>query len=217
MSRKIRVLLAEDGALFIAGLEHLLNHEDDIECIASTNRGEEAIKLATELQPDIILLGVYIQGIDGIEVTRKIKSQFPDIGIIILTRAPSSYVFEAIKAGAGAFLARDSEYTELVQAIRSVHLKDGVFSGQSLNSIRQRFIKGEDKYLHDQLTEREMDILLHVGQLRSSKEIASRLNISERTISMYLNRIFEKLEVRSRLGAVVKALSLGLIKIEDIG
>ncbi len=214
---KIRTILAEDNPLFCEGIYSLLNQEDDIECVAWTCNGDELIHLTSHLRPDIVLLDIFISHTNGMEATKLIKSQFPEIHIIMITKASAGCLFEAIKSGADAFIPKSANFKALTQAIRSVYLNEAVFDYKSLESIRARLEGNNNSLPNDELSEREREIVRHIGYGIPTKHIAAHLSLAERTVNMHLDRIYQKLGVNTRVQAVLKGLRYGWFTLEDLG
>ena len=212
----MKILIAEDGILFREGLKCMLDRESDVTHVSETGDGKEAIDIIAKLHPDIVLVGIYVSSLDGIRVTKEIKSSYPEIGVIILTRAEDSNVIEAIKAGADAFLPKDVRYAELLAAIKSVHQNHSVFSIRSLDQIRKMLQNPSKHKQSNILNERETEVLRLVACGLSNKEIAFRMSLSGRTVSMCLTTIYSKLEVDSRVKAVLLGMQKGWLSIAEL-
>lgn len=212
----IRVLLADDHALFRQGVRRLLEAAEDIEVVGEAETGEGTVRLVEELAPDIVLLDVAMPNLSGIDAARLIKTSSPRTGVIMLTvHADEEYLFEAIKAGAMGYLLKDATPEELVRAIRVVHGGEGLLAPTMAAKVMREFARTrETKDLAgvlNPLTNREGEILQHVAAGLANKEIAHRLSISERTVKNHLSNIMEKLHVNSRTQAAVFALRSGLV------
>jgi DNA-binding NarL/FixJ family response regulator len=214
---KITVLLVDDHALFREGLRFLLEDEDDdIDVIGEAEDGLEAVRLATKLKPNVILMDINMPVLDGVEATRLILKDHQDIGIIILTMYPQDeYVVEALKAGAKAYLLKDTRSKELLSVIKAVHGGQAVIDAQMttrvLNEFRQMASQGEKPPKLQPLSDREQRILTLVAEGASNKDIAVDLNLSERTVKNYLSIIFQKLQVNNRTEAAIRAMQNGLV------
>lgn len=217
MSRsRIRVLIADDHALFRQGVRRLLEAVDDIEVVGESGTGDETVRLVDELAPDIALLDVTMPQLSGVDAARMIKTSSPRTGVIMLTvHADEEFLFEAIKAGAMGYLLKGCTSDELVHAIRVVFQGEGLLPPTIAAKVMQEFARTrETKDLEPvltQLTPREIEILQHVAAGRANKEIAQRLAISDRTVKNHLSNIMEKLHVNSRTQAAVYALRAGLV------
>lgn len=214
----IRILLADDHALFREGIRSLLEDQDDIEIVGEAEDGLQATQLVEQLNPSVVLMDINMPVIDGVEATRTILRNNDSVGIVILTMYPQDeYVFEALKAGAKAYLLKDTRSKKLLQVIRTVHsgqaVIDADMTARLLNEFRRLATEQESKPPKIQtLSEQERTILTLVANGASNKEIAAKLNLSERTIKNYLSIIFQKLQVNNRTEAAIKAVKDGLVK-----
>ena len=214
---KIKVLLVDDHALFREGLRFLLEDEDeDVEVVGEAEDGLEAVRLAAKLKPSVILMDINMPVLDGVEATRLILKDQDNIGIIILTMYPQDeYVVEALKAGAKAYLLKDTRSKELLSVIKAVHTGQVVIDAQMttrvLNEFRQMASQAEEPPALQPLSEREQRILTLVAEGASNKDIAVDLNLSERTVKNYLSIIFQKLQVNNRTEAAIRAMQNGLV------
>jgi len=214
---KVRVLLADDHSLFREGIRSLLEDQDDIEIVGEAEDGLEAVRLAAKLKPTVILMDINMPVVDGVEATRTILKDDEAIGIIILTMYPQdAYVFEALKAGAKAYLLKDTRSKRLLEVIRTVHRGQAVIDTEMttrlLNEFRRLADKEENIPKLQPLTDQERRILTLVAGGASNKDIAADLNLSERTIKNYLSVIFQKLQVNNRTEAAIRAVRDGLVE-----
>jgi len=212
----IRVLIADDHALFRQGVLRLLDTASDIQVVGEAASGTEALRLVEDLAPDIVLLDVSMPGPSGVEVARVVKTTSPRTRVIIVTVFTNEeFLFEAIKAGAMGYLLKDSSPEELIRAVRVVAQGEGLIAPAMAGKIFKEFARAADTReaapLVTPLTQREVEILQHVAAGLANKEIASRLGISERTVKNHLSNIMEKLQVNSRTQAAVYALKSGLV------
>jgi len=215
----IRVLLADDQALVRAGFRALLDAQDGIEVVGEAGDGEQAVRLARETTPDVVLMDIRMPGTDGLAATRQIAAdgQLAGVRVVILTTFElDEYVFEAIRSGASGFLVKDTEPDELVQAVRVVADGEALLSP----SVTRRLI-GEFAALATQprdpvglheLTGREQEVLALVGNGLSNNEIAERLYVSPATAKTHVNRAMIKLRARDRAQLVVIAYESGLVR-----
>jgi two-component system, NarL family, response regulator LiaR len=214
---QVKVLLADDHSLFREGIRSLLEDQDDIEIVGEAEDGLEAVRLAAKLKPTVILMDINMPVVDGVEATRTILNNNEAVGIIILTMYPQDeYVFEALKAGAKAYLLKDTRSKRLLEVIRTVHRGQAVIDTEMttrlLNEFRRLADKEESSPKLQPLTEQERRILTLVAAGASNKDIAADLNLSERTIKNYLSVIFQKLQVNNRTEAAIRAVRDGLVE-----
>ncbi len=218
MSKKIRILIADDHAIVRKGIRALLSTEPDIEVIGEAGNGAEAVALAQKTPPDVILMDLVMPKVDGIEATRQISEQQPGARILVLTSfAADDKVFPAIKAGALGYLLKDSGPEALVQAIHQVYRGEPSLEPSIARKVLTELSAPPKKPLTaDPLTERELDILRLVAQGRSNKEIAEQLVIAEMTVRTHVSNILGKLHLASRTQAALYALREGLASLEDV-
>jgi DNA-binding NarL/FixJ family response regulator len=214
----IRVMLADDQALVRMGLRMLLDAEGDITVIGEASDGHDAIRLANQLHPDVILMDVRMPGLDGIAATRAIVGNDPDCRVIVLTTFDlDEYAFGGLRAGASGFLLKDARPSELLGAIRSVSTGDAVVSARVTRRMLELFgskLPSESAPTTEDpaeaLTPREREILLAIGQGLSNGEIASRFFLTESTVKTHVGRVLMKLGLRDRVHAVIFAYEHGL-------
>jgi DNA-binding NarL/FixJ family response regulator len=207
----IRILLAEDHKIVREGTRQLLEQAADFCVIGEASDGEEAARLTAVLRPDVVVLDVRMPKMSGIECTRAIKAQQPDVRILILSAYDDDrYVFPLLEAGANGYLLKTSSAAELAQAIRTVCAGETALAPRIASkmvewiSSRQLYRSAE---MQEGLTEREVEILQVVAQGKSNKEVGELLHISPHTVQVHLRNIYGKLGVNSRTEAVAYALS----------
>ena len=218
--KKTRILLADDHALLRDGLSGILSAQEDMEVIGEAEDGLEAIVKARELKPDLILMDIQMPGTDGLEATRQIKLEHPDIIIVILTvRDEEEKLFQAIKVGAQGYLLKNIRSHEMVEMLRSAMRGEAAISphlaGRMLEEFRrlsQQQPANPDLLEEEILTAREQEILGLVAQGLGDKEIAARLTISLHTVKSHLRNILSKLQVSSRRKAARLARGKGILK-----
>ncbi|HEY7361538.1 MAG TPA: response regulator transcription factor [Streptosporangiaceae bacterium] len=215
----IRVVLADDQVLVRAGFRALLDAQDDIEVVGEAGDGEEAVRLATELTPDVVLMDVRMPGTDGLAATRRISADghLAGVRVVILTTFElDEYVFEAIRSGASGFLVKDTEPDELVQAVRVVAGGDALLSPsvtrRLIGEFAARAKEPHDATGLDELTDREQEVLALVADGLSNHEIAKRLYVSPATAKTHVSRAMIKLRARDRAQLVVIAYESGLVR-----
>ncbi len=215
----IRVLLADDQALVRAGFGSLLDAEEDIEIVGEADDGEEAVRLAGDLRPDVVLMDIRMPGVDGLTATRRIVTDAgsTDVRVVILTTfGLDEYVFEAIRAGASGFLVKDTEPKELVQAVRVVAGGDALLSPSVTKQLIAEFASRAKEPVAanglDELTDREREVVALVAEGLSNEEIARRLFLSPATAKTHVSRAMGKLRARDRAQLVVMAYESGLVR-----
>ncbi len=213
----IRVMLADDHVLVREGTRRLLEAEPDIEVIAEAGDGISAVEQAVASQPDVLIIDVAMPGMSGIEATRQIKQQLPNVAVLALTAYDDDqYVLALLNAGAAGFLLKDVRGQELVTAVRSVHRGEAVLQPAiAVRALRQAVSHRSSTVSMPPLSDREMEVLREAARGLPNKDIARRLNLSVRTIHTHLGNIFAKLGVGSRTEAVLLALRRGWIALDD--
>jgi len=214
----IRLLVVEDHRIVRDGIRSLMEDVPDIEVVGEARNGLEGVSLASELLPDVILMDLQMPHMDGVEATRLIKIEHPDLRILVLTSfIADGKVFPAIKAGASGYLLKETGSKELIDAIRQVHCGEPSMHPQIakkvLAELRQP-IAGE-QFTPDPLTEREVEVLRLVAKGESNKEIGVKLQISMHTARTHVNHILNKLHVANRVQATLYALREGLTSLEE--
>jgi DNA-binding NarL/FixJ family response regulator len=216
MDNTVKVLLADDHSLFREGVRSLLEDQDDIEIVGEAEDGLEAIRMAAKVKPTVILMDINMPVMDGVEATRAILRNNSRIGIIILTMYPQDeHVFEALRAGAKAYLLKDTRSKVLLEVIRKVHSGHAVIDPEMTTRLLSEFRRltepEEEAENAPSLTDQERRILTLVANGASNRDIAEDLDLSERTIKNYLSVIFQKLQVNNRTEAAIRAMRDGLV------
>jgi len=207
--KKIRILIADDHALFREGLRKILELEEDIKIIGEANDGSETLQLAERLKPDVILMDINLPGPNGIRITHQIKKRYRKIYVIMLSMyEDTAHIMESFQAGASAYVIKTRPSGELIGTIRSV-FREGVsippaIEHKLLKGIREPGFLGGRKRVT--LTKKEVRILKLVASGNTNKQIAGKLFISEKTVKNHLNHIYRKLGVKNRAQAVVEGL-----------
>lgn len=218
MKDKLTILIADDHPLLREALRHALESEKDVDVIAEAGDGEEAVRLASELEPDVVVMDIVMPKLNGIEATKKIKEIAPNIAILILTAYDDEeYVLGLLDAGAAGYLLKSARGRDLVEAIRAIRSGESVLHPNIIAKLLKRAMTAPvEEHKHTELfRERELQILKLVALGRSNKEIAGKLFLSERTVKAHLTNIFNKLNVASRSEAIVKGLKWELVTLED--
>jgi len=215
---KIRILLAEDHVVVRESIRQFLNREPDLEVVGEAGNGEEAVQLATQLKPDIVLMDVAMPKVDGIEATRRIKALCPATAVLALSAYDyDQYIFALLEVGAAGYLLKDVSGQELVNAIRAVRRGDCILHPAVARKVVARFARAPGKEeVSGALTEREKEVLKRAAKGMCNRDIADELFLSVRTVEAQLGSIFNKLGVGSRTEAVVYSLKKGWITLEDI-
>ena len=209
----IRVLIADDHPLFRDGMHGLLDSVEDTEVVAEAATGEEAVGLAADVQPDVILMDIKMPGINGIEATREVLSTNPNIGILVVTMLEDDdSVFAAMRAGARGYLLKGAEQAEVLRAIRAVANGEAIFGPGIARRVMGLFSVEKPKapQAFPELTEREQEILRLIAGGRDNVEISSELFLSLKTVQNHVSNIFRKLQVADRAQAVIRAREAGL-------
>jgi len=225
--KKISVMIVDDHPLFRQGLRRVIEAEDDMEVIIEVGDGEEALRLAQKMVPDVIMMDVNIPTMNGLQVTRSLKANLPNIGVIMLTAYhDDEQIFHAIKAGAGAYYPKDVTPRKLIEAIRQVSegnyvIDDNVLAKSQVASwLLKQFEQistfgSSPEDLFVPLSPREMEILQLIARGYSNKEIAHELGISRQTVKNHMTSILRKLSVNDRTQAALYALRRGWIRLQD--
>ena len=208
----INVLLVDDHEMVRLGVSSYLSMQDDIDVIAEAKNGREGVEKALSYKPDIILMDLVMPEMDGIEATKEILRQWPEAKIIILTSfIDDEKVFPAINAGAKSYILKTSSASQIAKAIRDTYQGDGVFEPQVTDKLVNR-IQMKQHFPHDDLTQRELEVLLLIAQGKSNQEIADELFITLKTVKTHVSNILSKLEVEDRTQATIYAFKHQLIK-----
>lgn len=218
---KIKVLLAEDHIVVREGTRELVQREPDMEVVGEASDGEEAVELATVLQPDVIIMDIAMPKLNGIEATKQIKALYPATAVLILTAYDNDqYICALLKAGAAGYLLKNVRGSELIDAIRAVNAGESVLHPTVARRVIEYLVSptagpSEAKII-EPLSEREMEVLRLAAKGISNKDIAEQLFLSPRTVQAHLGNIFSKLDVGSRTEAVLYGLRRGWFTLEDL-
>ena len=209
---KIRILLADDHHIVRAGVRQLLESASDLQVIAEAGDGEEAQALIQKHKPDVAVLDVQMPKATGIEVTRWVRANMPEVGVLILTAYDDDpYVMAVLQAGANGYVLKTAQTDDLIQAVRDVNEGKSALDPSITRKLMSNLFKGTEKKIVEPLTDRELDVLRLTAKGFTNKAIGVQLSISDRTVQGHLAHIFAKLQANSRTEAVMRGVSLGLI------
>lgn len=206
------VLLADDSREFREGLRGVLEVEQDMAVVAEAGTGEQAMALAAQLQPDVVLMDLQMPGCNGIEATRRIVAASPHIGILVLTmHEDDESVFTALRAGARGYLLKGAPRAEILRAIAAVAAGQAIFSPAIARRMMKFFAVQQPAALaFPELTDREREVLSLIAQGHANVEIAERLSVSLKTVQNHVSNICNKLQLADRTQAVIRARDAGL-------
>ncbi|MCZ8493675.1 response regulator [Priestia megaterium] len=210
---KIKILIADDHHVVRKGLVFFLQTQPDLEVVGEASNGEEAIKLATSLEPHIVLMDLSMPVLDGIEATKELKKQAPHIQVMILTSfSDQDHVIPALEAGASGYQLKESDPDELVAAIRKLMNGENQLHPKVTTHLLTRLTKSSEKKVNfiDHLTKREKDVLKEIAKGKSNKEIGASLHITEKTVKTHVSNILSKLGVQDRTQAALYAVQHGI-------
>jgi DNA-binding NarL/FixJ family response regulator len=213
MTDPIRVLIVDDHAPFREGLRALLSSMPDMNVAGEAVSGEEAIRSAAKLQPDVILMDIQMPGTNGIEATRQIYQSSPHIGVIVLTMfEDDDSVFAAMRAGARGYLLKGADQAEILRAIHSVKSGEALFAPNIARRLINFFnqVQPQAQSPFPELTDREREILDMIARGMNNGEIANHLTLSQKTVRNHVSNIFNKLQVADRGQAIIRARDAGL-------
>ena len=214
---EITILVADDHTLMREGTRQLLQHEPDLRVIGEAENGEQAVALAGQLLPDVVLLDMRLPVLNGIEATKRIVEANPSVRVLIVSAYDDEdYVMASLQAGACGYLLKTVPAQELIDAIHSVHRGSTVLQSSISRKLGQRLTSGGTRAAHlTSLTVRELEVLRLIARGMPNKQIAAELGISLRTVEGHLNNIFGKLGVASRTEAILHGVQQHLISFED--
>ncbi len=216
MSKKIRVLVADDQTLVRTGFRVILEAAGDIEVVAEADTGNEAIRQAQLVEPDVILMDIRMPELDGLSATEEIlRHPDPPTIVVLTTFDQNEYIYRALRVGAAGFLLKDAPSTRLIAAVRAAATGDSLIEPSIVQRLVERFVEpAQPKGLPEELaslTERELDVLRLIARGLSNAEIAAELVVAETTVKTHVARILAKLGVRDRVQAVVIAYETGCV------
>ncbi|MGV9320217.1 response regulator [Streptomyces sp. NPDC003660] len=214
----VRVVLVDDQPLIRTALQMVIAEAEDLEVVGQAGTGEEAVRLAEAERPDVVVMDIRMPGMDGIEATRRITERGDGTQVIVLTTFDDDeYVYGALRAGASGFLVKDMALDDILAAVRVVAAGDGLISPTVTRRLIREFAQRPQAAATvsgrglEMLTDREREVLTHVGRGLSNAEIAAELHISMATAKTYLTRLLAKLAARDRVQLVITAYETGLV------
>jgi DNA-binding NarL/FixJ family response regulator len=214
LERTIRVLIADDHAVFREGLQAVLGPEPDMDVVGEAATGKEVVERAAELRPDIILMDIQMPQVNGIEATRRILEANPQVGVVVLTMfEDDDSVFSAMRAGARGYVLKGADPSEILKVVRAVGDGEAHFGPEIAKRLMDFFSAPKPASPEESfpdLTSREVEILELIAQGHSNAKIAARLYLSPKTVANHLSHIFTKLQVADRAHAIIRAREAGL-------
>jgi DNA-binding NarL/FixJ family response regulator len=213
---KIKVLVVDDHAMMRDGIRALLALQEDIEIVGEAEEGREAVKKTEELMPNVIIMDIAMPGLDGLEATRRITRKNPMVKVLVLTQHDKrEYVLSSIKAGARGYVPKRAVGSDLLSAIRAVHRGDSYLSPYAAKALVDHYRRQGEAEPYDRLTAREREILKLIAEGHTSREIASSLFISLKTVLGHRAKIMEKLGVHNSAELIKYAVRKGLVEADS--
>ena len=209
----VRVLVADDHPVFRFGLRMLLQGEADMKVVGEATTGHEAVAMALERKPDVVLMDLNMPGLNGVEATRSIRARAPEVAVLVVTMFDDDTVFAAMRAGARGYLLKGAEAEETLRAVRAVAHGEAIFSPAIADRIANYFAhaaRPPAQAAFPELTEREQEVLTLIARGLTNRAIAERLILSEKTVRNHVSNIFSKLQVADRAEAIIRARDAGL-------
>jgi two-component system nitrate/nitrite response regulator NarL len=212
----IKVLVADDHPVVRKGVQICLARQGHLRLVGEAADGDEALRMARELSPDVVLMDISMPGMNGLAVTEVLRKEAPDMKVLILSvHSNKEYIFRVIQAGAHGYVSKEAPPEELLRAIESVYAGEPHFSEDIARAALSEFVNsGGKKEPFAQLTVREREVLVFIAEGQSNKEIADRLGIGVRTIETHRERIMRRLNIHSVAGLTKYAIANGLISLE---
>lgn len=215
MDMPIKVLLVDDHEMVRIGLAAVLGTEDGIEVVGEASNGKDGIRLAKEYEPDVVLMDLVMEGMDGIETTRLLMQEIPEVKVIVLTSfLDDEKMYPVIEAGAFSYLLKTSRAGEIANAIRAAANGQSILESQVASKMMNR-LRGQQKQAsaaHHELTEREMEVLRLIASGKSNQDVADELFIGIKTVKFHVTNILAKLGVEDRTQAAIYAFKNGIVE-----
>lgn len=212
MSTPIKVMLVDDHEMVRIGLAAVLETEEDIQIVGEASNGADGIKLVEQTKPDVVLMDLVMDGMDGIETTKRLTQKYPDVKVIVLTSfLDDEKMYPVIEAGAFSYLLKTSRASEITEAIRAAVKGQSILESQVASKMMNRLRQPQQASAHDELTDREMEVLLAIAQGKSNQDIADELFIGIKTVKSHVTNILSKLDVDDRTQAAIYAIKHGLV------
>jgi len=220
-SNKIRIILADDHPLLRQALRDVLEKQPDFEVIAEASDGEEAVKLAAELAPNVVIMDISMPKLNGLQATEQIKADYPAIAVLVLTvHSDSEHILSILQAGASGYLTKSVYGDDVINAVRALACGETVLcpsvSEQIYKYAFQHIAKSKGLEEGEKLSARELEVLCLAARGTSNKDIALKLGLSLRTVKGHLANLFLKLNVASRTEAVIVGLRRGILTLDDL-
>ncbi len=211
--KMIKVLFVDDHEMVRIGVSAYLATQTDIEVIAEADNGKKAVELALQLRPDVILMDIVMDEMDGIQATKEIIQAWPEAKVLMVTSfIDDDKVYPALEAGATSYVLKTSKASEIAKAIRNTHQGESVFEAEVTSKVLTRMRMKKEAELHDALTAREQEILLLIAKGKTNQDIADQLFIALKTTKVHVSNILSKLEVQDRTQAAIYAYQHKLVE-----
>jgi len=215
-----RILIADDHPVYRDGIRKLLDEQEELEVAGQASDGEEAVKLAIELKPDLVIMDIMMPNVNGIEAAKRIKAELPGTAILLVSGySYDSYVLAALRAGAAGFLSKGARSSEILNAVTAIREGNSVLDPNLAYKILTELVSAGDsdsKPHLEALHDRELEVLKLAAKGMTNRAIADELFLSERTVQSHFANIFRKLNVGSRTEAVLRALKSGWLSPDDL-
>lgn len=209
----IKVVFVDDHEMVRIGVSSYLSAQPDIEVIGEADNGKKGVEMALELRPDIILMDLVMKELDGIEATKRIIEQWPEARIIIVTSfLDDEKVYPALEAGATSYMLKTSKASEIANAVRVTYSGQPVLEPEVTGKMMMKMRQKNSVELHEELTEREMEVLKLIAEGKTNQEIADELFIALKTVKTHVSNILSKLQVQDRTQAVIYAFRHSIVK-----